>query len=134
VALSGSPYRQLERIRWRNQVSGTETEKPIRHLFVFTGADPATDWLQGCLLLDTKGFVQTGVSVPDAGLDNSTGQPLSLQSNVPGVFAIGDVRSGSVKRVGAAIGEGATVVAQLHAYLAARHNAPAQTRPHARTS
>jgi thioredoxin reductase (NADPH) len=113
VALSGSPQRQLERIRWRNRLSSRETEKSIRHLFLFIGAEPATGWLQGCVSLDAKGFVQTGTSARHNGAE-----PLSLQTNLPGVFAVGDVRSGSVKRVGAAIGEGAGVVAQLHAYLA----------------
>jgi thioredoxin reductase (NADPH) len=121
VAVSGSPLGQLERIRWRHRPSGSETEKLIRHLFLFIGADPATNWLQGCISLDAKGFVQTGASVPtqDVRSDDSASQRLSLQSSVAGVFAVGDVRSGSVKRVGAAIGEGAAVVAQLHAYLAA---------------
>ena len=121
VALSGSPHGQLERIRWRHRPSGIETEKPIHHLFLFIGADPATHWLQGSISLDAKGFVQTGASVPtqDVRSDNSASQRLSLQSSVAGVFAVGDVRSGSVKRVGAAIGEGAAVVVQLHAYLAA---------------
>jgi thioredoxin reductase (NADPH) len=122
VALSGSPQGQLERIRWRHRKSGEETERPIRHLFLFIGADPTTDWLHGCVALDAKGFVQTGgdVPTPDGRASNSTGGLCSLQSSVPGVFAAGDVRSGSVKRVGAAIGEGAAVVAQLHAYLGAR--------------
>jgi thioredoxin reductase (NADPH) len=111
VALSGD--RQLERIRWRNRLSGEETEKPIRHLFLFIGAEPATEWLQGSVSLDAKGFVQTGASAR-----HNEAEPLSLQSNLPSVFAVGDVRSGSVKRVGAAIGEGAGVVAQLHSYLA----------------
>jgi thioredoxin reductase (NADPH) len=119
VALSGSPQRQLERIRWRNRLSGEETEQPIRHLFLFIGADPATEWLHDCVSLDAKGFVQTGACVPKGvGSGNNGAQPLSLQSSIPGVFAVGDVRSGSVKRVGAAIGEGAGVVAQLHTYLA----------------
>jgi len=119
TALSGSPQRQLQRIRWRNRLSGEETEKPIRHLFLFIGADPATGWLHGCVSLDAKGFVQTGASVPqEARSANNGAQSLSLQSNIPGVFAVGDARSGSVKRVGAAIGEGAGVVAQLHTYLA----------------
>jgi hypothetical protein len=98
------------------------------------GADPATNWLQGCVSLDAKGFVQTGASVPlqDVGSNNSVAQPLSLQSSVAGVFAVGDVRSGSVKRVGAAIGEGAAVVAQLHAYLAAIRTASAEVRSQAR--
>jgi thioredoxin reductase (NADPH) len=119
VALSGSPQRQLERVRWRNRLSGEETERPIRHLFLFIGADPATGWLRGCVSLDAKGFVQTGANVPQEVRSGDDGaQPLSLQSSLPGVFAVGDVRSGSVKRVGAAIGEGAGVVAQLHTYLA----------------
>jgi pyruvate/2-oxoglutarate dehydrogenase complex dihydrolipoamide dehydrogenase (E3) component len=136
VALSGSPQGQLERIRWRHRLSGKETEKPLHHLFLFIGADPATNWLQGCVSLDAKGFVQTGARVPaqDLGPDNATAQPQSLQSSVPGVFAVGDVRSGSVKRVGAAIGEGAAVVAQLHAYLGARRNASADTQLKTRAS
>jgi thioredoxin reductase (NADPH) len=118
VALSGSPQGQLERIRWRNRLSGEETEKAIRHLFLFIGAEPATEWLHGYVSLDAKGFVQTGASVSQEVRSASNGaQSLSLQSNIPGVFAVGDVRSGSVKRVGAAIGEGAGVVAQLHTYL-----------------
>jgi thioredoxin reductase (NADPH) len=118
VALSGSPQRQLERIRWRNRLSGEETEKSIRHLFLFIGAEPATGWLHGCVSLDAKGFVRTGAGTPQEVRSGHNGaEPLSLQSNLPGVFAVGDVRSGSVKRVGAAIGEGAGVVAQLHTYL-----------------
>jgi thioredoxin reductase (NADPH) len=105
VALSGSPQRQLERGRWRNRLSGEEAEKPIRHLFLFIGANPATAWLQGCVSLAAKGFVQTGASVPqEVRSDDDGAQPLSLQSSMPGVFAVGDVRSGSVKPVGAAIG------------------------------
>ena len=113
VALSGSPEGQLERIRWRHCPSGKESEKPMRHLFLFIGAEPATGWLQGCVSLDAKGFVETGA------------RTLSLQASAPGVFAVGDVRSGSVKRIGAGIGEGAAVVAQLHVHLAgARSAAP----------
>ncbi|MGA6967071.1 MAG: FAD-dependent oxidoreductase [Xanthobacteraceae bacterium] len=119
VALSGSPEGQLDRIRWRHRPSGQETEKPMRHLFLFVGAEPATSWLQGCVALDAKGFVQTGADVrcQNGRPNNPTSQPLSLQSNVAGIFAVGDVRSGSVKRVGGAIGEGAAVVAQLHSFL-----------------
>ena len=74
-------------------------------MFLFVGADPATEWLRSCPVeLDAKGFVKTA--------------PGSLQTNVEGVFAVGDVRAGSTKRVGASIGEGANVVAQIHAYLA----------------
>jgi thioredoxin reductase (NADPH) len=78
-------------------------------VFLFIGADPETDWLAGCgIELDARGFVLTR---PGAA---------SLETSVPGVFAVGDVRSGSVKRVGSAIGEGAAVVAQIHQHLAAR--------------
>ena len=125
VALSGSPEGQLERIRWRHGPSGKETERPMRHLFLFIGAEPATNWLEGCVSLDAKGFVETGASAPiqGAGAGGSTPRALSLQASAPGVFAVGDVRSGSVKRVGAAIGEGAAVVAQLHIHLAAVRSA-----------
>ena len=121
VALRGSSEGQLERIRWRHGPSGKETERPMRHLFLFIGAAPATSWLEGCVSLDAKGFVETGASAPiqGAGAGGSTPRALSLQASAPGVFAVGDVRSGSVKRVGAAIGEGAAVVAQLHIHLAA---------------
>lgn len=117
IALTGSSNRQLERIRWRNRISGEETERPVRHLFSFIGAEPESGWLHNCVSLDEKGFVQTGASVPQP-MRSAVGEPLSLQSSIPGVFAVGDVRSGSVKRVGAAIGEGAEVVAQIHSYLA----------------
>jgi thioredoxin reductase (NADPH) len=101
----------LEELRWRNCASGAETARPIRHLFLFIGADPNTDWLAQCdVALDAKGFVRTGG-------DRRQGQH-ALETNLPGVFAIGDVRSGSVKRVAAAVGEGAQVVAALHACLA----------------
>ena len=121
VAVSGSREGQLERVRWRHVPTGAETEKPIRNLFVFTGADPATAWLEGCgVERDDKGFVRTGAG--DTGGAGNAGRVLSLQTSVPGVFAIGDVRSGSVKRVGAAIGEGAAVIQQVHA---ARATSPA---------
>jgi thioredoxin reductase (NADPH) len=126
IALSGSRQRQLECIRWRNRLSGEETERSIRHLFLFIGAEPATEWLHGCVSLDANGFVQTGANAPQEVRSGRNGvEPLSLQSNLPGVFAVGDVRSGSVKRVGAAIGEGAGVVAQLHTYLASTPNCAA---------
>jgi thioredoxin reductase (NADPH) len=101
----------LEAVRWRTRVSGEERRHPIRHLFLFIGADPNTDWLSGSdVALDEKGFVRTGSDV------GKGGSP--LETSVPGIFAIGDVRCGSVKRVAAAVGEGAQVVAILHAFLA----------------
>ncbi|MFC3326697.1 FAD-dependent oxidoreductase [Mesorhizobium cantuariense] len=105
----------LGTVRWRNRAIGAETTRPIRHLFLFIGADPNTDWLANCdVALDAKGFVRTG---PDLG-------SAQMETSRSGVFAIGDVRAGSVKRVAAAVGEGAQVVAALHAYLA-RGNADA---------
>jgi len=96
----------LEAVRWRH--NGAETRRPIRHVFNFIGADPNTDWLAGSgIALDKKGFITTGV--------DGRGP---LETSEPGVFAIGDVRSGSTKRVAAAVGEGAAVVAAIHAYLA----------------
>jgi thioredoxin reductase (NADPH) len=111
VALSGSPAGGVESARWRDRRSGVETEAAIRNVFSFIGADPATEWLRGCgVAMDKSGFVTTGNRTSGA----ATSQ---LESSVPGVFAIGDVRSGSVKRVGGAIGEGAQVVAAIHAFL-----------------
>ena len=98
----------LEAIRWR-QKSGADVRKPIAHLFLFIGADPNTQWLSGSGVADAKGFVLTG------GDCNESRNP--LETSRRGVFAIGDVRSGSVKRVAAAVGEGAQVVAVLHAAL-----------------
>src|ERR1700685_4394351 len=116
VALDGSREKQLERVRWRNHVTGEETEKPIRHVFCFIGAEPATNWLRDSgIALDGKNFVLTGSDVPSgARPSNGSGRPLPLETSMRGVFASGDVRSGSVKRVGAAIGEGAVVGAELH--------------------
>ncbi len=103
----------LEKVSWRNNKTGEESAGAIRNVFLFLGADPATGWLAGCgVEVDKAGFVITGGHC-------SNGNPLNpLRTSVPGVFAVGDVRSGSIKRVGAAIGEGAQVVAALHGYLA----------------
>lgn len=104
VALEGDAS-GLRGITWRDRQHGHSTSAPIRNLFLFIGADPASEWLASCgVTLDDKAFVATAAG---------------LATDHPGIFAIGDVRSGSVKRVGGAIGEGAAVVAQIHAYLAA---------------
>jgi thioredoxin reductase (NADPH) len=101
----------LEHVRWRNRVSGEETTLRINHLFLFIGADPNTDWLaKADIMLDAKGFARTGSDCGDG--------RHALETSRAGVFAIGDVRSGSVKRVSAAVGEGAQVVAAVHGYLA----------------
>ena len=119
IALGGSREKQLEFVRWRNNGTREETQKPIRHVFCFIGADPATGWLKDSgIALDAKNFVLTGPDASDVRRpNNGAGRPLPLETSVRSVFAIGDVRAGSVKRVGAAIGEGAVVVAQLHTVL-----------------
>ena len=106
----------LEAIRWRNRISGEETRRPIRHVFLFIGADPNTDWLvESGIALDEKGFVRT---------EGARDARRPLETSLRGVFAIGDVRSGSTKRVAAAVGEGAQVIATLHAFLAEAGAAP----------
>ncbi|MEH2481626.1 thioredoxin reductase (NADPH) [Nitrobacteraceae bacterium AZCC 2146] len=111
VGLEGAGDAGLERVVSRSRLSGEETTMDIRNLFLFVGADPATGWLDDCgVTLDRGGFIVTGAP--------SDGRPVqALETSVPGVFAVGDVRSGSVKRVGGAIGEGAQVVAALHGFL-----------------
>jgi thioredoxin reductase (NADPH) len=111
VGLTGASSGNLERVRWRDHRDGRETDAVIRNVFLFVGADPATEWLEGCVALDKAGFVMTGVGAVEAGAASP------LESSVPGVFAVGDARSGSVKRVGGAIGEGAAVVAAIHKFL-----------------
>jgi thioredoxin reductase (NADPH) len=114
VGLEGTKDASLERVRWRSRLGGEEITADIRNLFLFVGADPATGWLDGCgVTVDRGGFVVTGEKCKKI-----EGQLASaLETSVPGVFAVGDVRSGSVKRVGGAIGEGAQVVAALHGFL-----------------
>jgi thioredoxin reductase (NADPH) len=103
----------LERVRWRDRATGHETTHPIRHLFLLIGAAPNTKWLaRSGVEVDAKGFV---CAEPFAGNGRHP-----FQTNCPGIFAVGDVRAGSVKRVAAAVGEGSQVVATLHAFLATR--------------
>jgi thioredoxin reductase (NADPH) len=116
VELLGTPEQGVRQMRWRNRRTGAEEQHAIAHLFLFTGADPAANWLAGSgIPLDEKGFVRTGADV-----SSPERTALPLETGVDGIFAVGDVRCGSVKRVGAAIGEGAAVVAQLHTFLAGR--------------
>jgi thioredoxin reductase (NADPH) len=111
TALEGAA--RLERVHYRG-AGGIEGSMTTHHLFVFIGADPNTAWLKTCgVSLDDKGFVLTGTDIAGSGV-----QSLPLQTSVEGVFAIGDVRSGSTKRVASAVGEGAAVVAQIHRFLA----------------
>jgi thioredoxin reductase (NADPH) len=118
TALEGDGW--LERVAWRGP-DGAPEVRPIRHLFLMTGAEPNTGWLRGCVALDEKGFVKTG---PDLGADDLAGSwllarnPLLLETNRHAVFAVGDARSGSVKRVASAVGEGSVCVQLVHRALA----------------
>jgi thioredoxin reductase (NADPH) len=116
-ALEGSGG-SLSAICWRPRGGGSEKRAAVSQLFLFIGADPNTDWLRASgIALDVKGFARTG---SEAG----PGERHPLETSRPGVFAIGDVRCGSIKRVAAAVGEGAQVVAALHAFLASANAAP----------
>jgi len=115
--LVGDAATGLQGLELRDRDTGAAETRSIRHLFLFIGADPNSGWLAGCpIRLDPKGFVLTGESAARPGSDS--GAALPLETSTPGVFAIGDVRSGSTKRVAAAVGEGAQVVASLHQLLA----------------
>jgi thioredoxin reductase (NADPH) len=105
----GGENGMLDRVTWRTE-AGQETSQAVRHVFLFIGADPNTDWLKGCgISVDSKGFVITGTGM---------GQTAhSLETSRPGIFAIGDVRAGSVKRVAAAVGEGAVIAPDLYRYV-----------------
>jgi thioredoxin reductase (NADPH) len=105
----------LERVTWVNRRTGEETEKAIGSVFVMIGAEPNSGWLYGTVKLDKKGFILTG------GEDGFDGTPYA--TNVPGMFAVGDVRSKSVKRVASAVGEGSVVISDVHRYLADHRNA-----------
>lgn len=120
IALEGEKH--LERVTWKNMSSGEVTSHPIRHLFLMTGAVPSTDWLQGCLALDEKGFVKTGTDISGQERDamgwSLHRAPFLLETSLPGVFAVGDVRSTSVKRVASAVGEGSICIQLVHRTLA----------------
>ena len=117
ASLDGDEIQGLTAATFRNRASGELCRMPLRHLFLFIGADPNASWLEHCVDVDPKGFVVTG---GNCGARNAEGRPsLPLETSRPGVFAIGDVRAGSTKRVAAAVGEGAAVVAQIHSVLGA---------------
>jgi thioredoxin reductase (NADPH) len=113
-ALEGGTH--LERVRWRNARTGASEMHEIQHVFLMTGAAPNTAWLQGCLALDEKHFIRTGAEL---GLDwPASRPPYLLEASVPGIFAVGDIRAGSVKRVASAVGEGSMAVQFVHKILA----------------
>lgn len=124
VDLQGDSH--LESVSWIDKTTRETSTHPIRHIFIMAGASPRTEWLRGCLALDDKGFILTGrdldtlkgTPAPDTGSWTLTRAPLMLETSLPGVFAVGDVRSGSVKRVASAVGEGAISVHLVHRVLA----------------
>jgi thioredoxin reductase (NADPH) len=113
--------RNLERARWRNVQTGAVRECPVRYLFCMTGAEPNTRWLDGCVVLDEKGFVKTGQDLTPADLTAArwplARPPMLLETSRPGIFAVGDVRSGNLKRVASAVGEGGICVQLVHRVL-----------------
>ena len=112
---------RLERITWRNHATGERTTREVQHLFLMIGATPNTAWLKGCVPLDEKGFVKTGLDLTPADLTGAhwplARSPFQLETALPGIFAVGDVRAGSMKRVAAAVGEGSACVALVHRTL-----------------
>ena len=119
VGIEGGDH--LEFVRWHNNQTRQTEEHKIRHIFVMTGADPNTRWLDGCVALDDKGFIKTGLDLSPDSLSAAgwplTRQPYLLETSLPGVFAVGDVRGGSIKRVASAVGEGSTAVSFVHKVL-----------------
>jgi thioredoxin reductase (NADPH) len=122
VALEGGAH--LERMVWRDRTTGETSTHAIGHVFVMTGASPRTEWLRGCVALDAKGFILTGRDLDAAAApDRNSPWPLArapqmLETNLPGVFAVGDARAGNVKRVASAVGEGAISIHLVHRALA----------------
>jgi thioredoxin reductase (NADPH) len=119
VALEGTTH--LERVHWRDNQTGTIEIHDIRHVFLMTGAVPGTQWLDGCVALDANDFIKTG---PDLSHDDLAAahwplarQPYLLETSLPGVFAVGDVRAGNIKRVASAVGEGSIAISFVHRLL-----------------
>lgn len=122
VGLEGGTH--LDQVRWQDRMTGETSTHAIRHVFLMTGASPRTDWLKGCVALDDKGFILTGRDLETANGPVApfawplARSPQMLETTLPGVFAVGDVRSGNVKRVASAVGEGAVAIQLVHRSLA----------------
>jgi thioredoxin reductase (NADPH) len=120
IGLEGAEH--LERVRVRDNRTGAMSDQDVRHVFMMTGAVPNTSWLAGCLALDGNGFIKTGPDISKDELEAAkwplTRPPFLLETSLPGVFAVGDVRGGNIKRVASAVGEGSIAVAFVHRVLA----------------
>jgi thioredoxin reductase (NADPH) len=119
VGLEGGDH--LESVRWQNSKTEKTEQHKICRIFIMTGVDPNTRWLNGCIVLDSKGFIKTG---PDLLPENLSAAhwplarpPYLLETSLPGVFAVGDVRGGSIKRVTSAVGEGSIAISLVHQVL-----------------
>jgi thioredoxin reductase (NADPH) len=108
----------LQRIYSRQSMTGRVSHDDIQHLFMMTGVDPNTSWLGDCVALDGQQFIKTGADVMESWMLKRS--PFPLETSAPGVFAIGDVRSGSIKRVASAVGEGSMAIQFVHQVLAAQ--------------
>jgi thioredoxin reductase (NADPH) len=119
VALEGGNH--LESVQWQNNQTGQTEKHEVRHVFIMTGADPNTRWLDGCIALDDKGFIKSGPDLSPENLNAAgwplTRQPYLLETSLPSVFTVGDVRSGSIKRVASAVGEGSIAISFVHKVL-----------------
>ena len=122
VTLEGDGH--LERVRWRDNSTGSIETHDVRHVFIMAGAVPNTSWLERCVVLDHKGFIKTG---PDLSPEDLAGAgwplarpPYLLETSRPGIFAVGDVRGGNIKRVASAVGEGSIAIAFVHQVLIGR--------------
>jgi thioredoxin reductase (NADPH) len=119
VGLEGDE--RLERVTWQDKNTGERSTHDIRHVFIMAGGSPRTEWLQGCVALDNKGFILTGRDLDPVLRDHKwplERLPQMLETSLPGVFAVGDVRSGNVKRVASAVGEGSISIYLVHRVLA----------------
>jgi thioredoxin reductase (NADPH) len=122
IGLEGGSH--LEAVTWQDKKTGEVTRHQVGHVFVMTGASPRTEWLRGCLALDEKGFILTGRDLDDASANDANPRwplarvPQMLETSLPAVFAVGDVRAGNVKRVASAVGEGAISIHMVHRALA----------------
>jgi thioredoxin reductase (NADPH) len=118
-ALEGNSH--LERVQWRNNITGEVESQDIRYAFVMTGATPNTNWLKGCVTQDQAGFIKTGATLSQEDLAAAhwplARAPFLYETSLPGVFAVGDVRSGNIKRIASAVGEGAIAISLIHQVL-----------------